>query len=497
MNNNYDQSQPITPVILCGGSGSRLWPVSRKTMPKQFIRLVGENSLFQETLHWTQKYERLSDPLVISGESFRFLVEEQLEEINCDNASVILEPMARNTAPAIALAALHLRKNDPNALMLVMPSDHVFGDEQAFESAFSQAAKAAQNGYLATFGLEAKYPETGFGYIKQAERLDYGNDVYQVGRFVEKPDIDRAESYLLQGGFHWNSGMFLFSAGRFIAELEKHHPGLLGLCRNAMTEAEKSDNTWLPNGEIFSQCQDISIDYAVMEKSNDSVVVASRFVWSDVGSWNAIADLAQPDEKGNSSNNQALQLDCNNTYVHGNERLVATVGLDNVVVVDSPDALLVVAKDRVQDVKSVVSQLRDEERQEGDTHQMVKRPWGTFEGVHEGDHGQIKHQVKHITVKPGARLSTQYHHHRAEHWIIVSGTANVTVGKEIKTLKENQNVYIPTGAIHRLHNPTDKTLHLIEVQYGSYLGEDDIVRLDDDYGRTDQEMHAHYKSAAE
>jgi len=470
---------PIQPVILCGGSGTRLWPVSRQALPKQFAPLASKQSLLQDTVSWVRDETLIEDPMLISNERFQFLITEQMEEIGVEPSALILEPMARNTAPAIALAALKASEIHPDACLLVLPSDHVLTNKDAFTSALNQGLAAARDGFLVTFGIAPTHPETGYGYIRKGAHIPYGSDCTTVHQFVEKPDIETATRYVESGDFAWNSGMFMFTARRYLAELERHHPMLIGLCNTAMATAKNQGNAWTPNAETFSQCQDISIDYAVMEKTNDAVCVTSYFGWSDVGSWPAVGALKEVDENGNASIGDVIMESCANTYVHGNGRLVATVGLEDVLVVDSGDAVLVAAKGQAQEVKAIVDRLKVQKREEAVLHPKVHRPWGTYEGIHLGG----SHQVKHIVVKPGAKLSSQYHHHRAEHWIIVSGTAEVTVGEETKTMTENESVYIPVEAIHRLHNPSDEPLHLIEVQYGSYLGEDDIVRLDDDYGR--------------
>lgn len=476
MTSQTNQETIIHPVILCGGAGTRLWPVSRSDLPKQFIPLVTNRTMLQDTAMLVSDRDRYAAPTYLSGKNFRFFVENQIAEIDQDVASVILEPYRRNTAPAIALAAFALAEHGPNALMLVMPSDHVLENEDRFHECVRQAAIAARHGYLVTFGMEASSPETGFGYIHQGNALEGVEHGYEVKEFVEKPDIEQARKYIEDGSYHWNSGMFLLNAWDYLSELEKNHPKILNACKMAMAQAVTDNKAILPNSEAFAQAKDISIDYAIMEKTQRAAMVKGDFGWSDVGSWAALADLAKPAD----NKNAVVLKDCEDMYVRNEGgRVIAAIGLNGHIVVDTKDALLIAPKDRSQEVKSIVENLRLKSCEEADHHVCVHRPWGTFEGIHHGN----MHQVKHIVVNPGGKLSAQYHYHRAEHWVIVSGEAEVTVGDETRLMYENESVYIPVEAIHRLFNPGKKPLHIIEVQYGDYLGEDDIVRLDDIYGR--------------
>lgn len=476
-----DKSTPkdqVHPVILCGGAGTRLWPVSRADLPKQFIELVSNRTMLQDTALLVSDRGRYAPPTYLTGEDFRFLVERQIEDIGQDRAAIIMEPHRRNTAPAITLAALTLAENDPDALMLVMPSDHVLENEARFHACVRQAAIAARCGHLVTFGMKATAPETGYGYIREGEALDGVEYGYTVQSFVEKPDLEHAQAFIEDGSYHWNSGMFLFKASRYLGELGHNHPGILHACKVALERAVVGGGTVRPDADAFAQAKDISIDYAVMEKTRRAAVVRGDFGWSDVGSWTALADLSKSEDR-----EDAIVLqDCADTYVRSEcGRVIAAIGLVDHVVIDTKDALLIAPKDRAQDVKSIVERLRGRNREEADHHACVRRPWGTYEGIHLG----AMHQVKHIVVDPGGKLSAQYHHHRAEHWIIVSGEAEVTVGEETRLMHENESVFIPVEAVHRLANPGNEPLHLIEVQYGDYLGEDDIVRLDDIYGRAD------------
>lgn len=483
----------ITPVILCGGSGSRLWPVSRKALPKQFIKLVSERSMLQDTVLWVSKDEGFEVPVIVSNKAFQFHISDQMREIDIEPSTVILEPHSRNTAAAIALAALELSEKDPDACMLVLPSDHVLGNKQAFLDSVKAAREAALAGLLVTFGMRAYKPETGYGYIRRGEPLDHIEGCFHVAGFIEKPDMETAKRFLCEGGRLWNSGMFMFMARRYLDELRTYNPRLLLTCITALKNSERNGAFVMPNAAIFATAENISIDYAVMEKTEAAAMVAASFRWSDVGSWSSLADLGEGDIDGNVAKGDVLLEDCKGTFVRSYGRLVAAIGLEDHVIIETSDAVLVMPKSRVQDVKKVVDRLRLSKRDEADAHTKVHRPWGTYEGIHLGD----KHQVKHIVVSPGGKLSSQYHHHRAEHWIIVSGTAEVTVGDETRIMSENESVFIPIGDVHRLHNPTDKPMHLIEVQYGDYLGEDDIVRLDDVYGRaTAQDKDSPHNSMA-
>lgn len=464
----------VQPVILSGGSGTRLWPLSREAYPKQFLPLAGELTMLQAT--WRRVAPIASrGPLVIANEEHRFVAAEQLQQVGAEPAAIILEPVGRNTAPAIAVAALEATGDGADALLLVLPSDHVITDEAAFRAAVQAAAGAAEAGKLVTFGIVPTGPETGYGYIKAAD----GQGVRAVERFVEKPDLDTATGYVASGQYYWNSGMFLFKASRYLQELERLQPAMLSACRDAWQSARRDADFTRLDKDAFTAVPSDSIDYAVMEKTADAVVVPLDAGWNDVGSWTALRDVSQQDGDGNAHQGDVIAIDCRNTYAYG-QRLVAMVGLDDVIVVETDDAVLVGKADRMQEVKTVVAQLKADGRSEATWHRKVYRPWGAYDSIDNGE----RFQVKRITVKPGGTLSLQMHHHRAEHWIVVSGTAEVTRGDEVILLSENQSTYIPLGVTHRLRNPGKLPLELIEVQSGSYLGEDDIVRFEDTYGRS-------------
>jgi len=464
----------IQPVILSGGSGTRLWPLSREAYPKQFLPLAGELTMLQAT--WKRVAPIAArGPLVIANEEHRFVAAEQLQQVGAEPAAIILEPVGRNTAPAIAVAALEATRDGADALLLVLPSDHVITNETAFRSAVQAAAAAAEAGKLVTFGIVPTGPETGYGYIKAAD----GQGLRAVERFVEKPDLDTATGYVSSGQYYWNSGMFLFKASRYLQELERFQPAMLAGSRQAWQQARRDADFTRLDKDAFTAVPSDSIDYAVMEKTADAVVIPLDAGWNDVGSWTALRDVSQQDGDGNAHQGDVIAIDCRNTYAYA-QRLVALVGLDDVVVVETDDAVLVGKADRMQDVKTVVAQLKAEGRSEATWHRKVYRPWGAYDSIDNGE----RFQVKRITVKPGGTLSLQMHHHRAEHWIVVSGTAEVTRGDEVILLSENQSTYIPLGVTHRLRNPGKLPLELIEVQSGSYLGEDDIVRFEDTYGRS-------------
>ncbi|MGE8220620.1 MAG: mannose-1-phosphate guanylyltransferase/mannose-6-phosphate isomerase [Stenotrophomonas acidaminiphila] len=464
----------ITPVILSGGSGTRLWPLSRETYPKQFLPLTGTLTMLQATWHRAAAVAARG-PLVIANEAHRFVAAEQLQQAGAEPQAIILEPMGRNTAPAIAVAALEATRQGDDPLLLVLPSDHVIADEAAFHAAVRQAATAAEAGKLVTFGIVPTGPETGYGYIKAAP----GDGARPVERFVEKPDLDTATAYVASGQYLWNSGMFLFRASRYLEELARFNPAMLERSRTAWESARRDTDFTRLDADAFAAVPSDSIDYAVMEKTADAVVVALDAGWSDVGSWTALRDVSARDDDGNAHHGDVIAIDCRNTYAYG-ERLVALVGLDDVIVVETDDAVLVGRADRMQEVKDVVARLKADGRSEAAWHRKVYRPWGAYDSIDNGE----RFQVKRITVKPGGTLSLQMHHHRAEHWVVVSGTAEVTRGDEVLLLSENQSTYIPLGVTHRLRNPGKLPLELIEVQSGSYLGEDDIVRFEDTYGRS-------------
>lgn len=475
-------STRIQPVILCGGSGTRLWPVSRNGLPKQFVRLITENTMLQDIAQWVSPDGTYNDPIVVTNESFRHLVSDQLAEVGITPRAIVMEPHARNTAAAIALAALALDAEDDDTVMLILPSDHVLRQRARFAATVQQGLRAAEDGDLVTFGMRAHQPETGYGYIRQGGKLSHGPSCYRVDGFVEKPDAELAEELIADGRHHWNSGMFMFRPSRYIDELRQHQPDVLHDCHAALAAGRRDGCEYVPNADVFAGVREISVDYAVMERTKRASVVVADFAWSDVGSWSSVADISSSaDKDGNVRSGDAMLTDCRNVYAHSSKRLVAAIGLEDQMIIETDDAILVAPKDRSQDVKKVVERLKDSGRGEATMHSVVHRPWGTYQGIHQGE----MHQVKHITVKPGGKLSLQYHHRRAEHWIIVAGCAVVTIGDEVQTVCSNQSVYIPKGATHRLDNPGTDPVHLIEVQYGDYLGEDDIVRLDDVYGRVE------------
>jgi mannose-1-phosphate guanylyltransferase/mannose-1-phosphate guanylyltransferase/mannose-6-phosphate isomerase len=469
----------IHPVILSGGSGTRLWPLSRSAYPKQLMPLLSELSLLQETVRRVGDSDRFAAPLLICNDEHRFMVAEQLRAIGVAAARIVLEPVGRNTAPAAAAAALLIAADDPDALMLLLPSDHHIGDTPRFRAAVDSAAAAAQAGALVTFGMAALQPETGYGYILRGDPLPGLDGCFRVARFVEKPDRATAESYVADGRYAWNSGMFLFKAGRLIAEMERHAPEVAAAARAAVSGAGSDLDFVRLDARTFAKAPSISIDYAVMEKTDRAAVVPAEMGWTDVGSWGALWDIMPRDGDGNTLIGDVIATDTRNSYVRGDGRLVAVVGIDDVIVVDTADAVLVVPRARAQEVKEVVDRLKAANRPEQQHHRRVYRPWGSYESVDAGE----RFQVKRLIVKPGGRLSLQKHAKRAEHWVVVRGTATVTRGNEEFDLAENQSAYIPVGTVHRLENRTAEPVHLIEVQSGSYLGEDDIVRLDDQYGR--------------
>lgn len=463
----------LLPVILSGGSGTRLWPLSREAYPKQFLPLVGDDTMLQAT--WRRVAAvATAKPIIVANQEHRFMVAEQLREIGVEPAAVILEPVGRNTAPAIAIAALQAVVDNGDALLLVLPSDHAVLDDAAFHASVHAASAAAKAGKLVTFGIVPASPETGYGYIKAVA----GSGVRAVERFVEKPDLVAAQGYVASGEYFWNSGMFLFKATRYLDELRKLQPAMLSACEQALAKATRDADFVRLDTAMFSACPSDSIDYAVMEKTSDATVIALDAGWSDVGSWSALWEVSPKDINGNAHHGDVIEVGCRNTYAYGS-RLIAMVGLEDVVVVETDDAIMVGHRNRVQDVKEVVSRIKRDSRSEAAAHRKVYRPWGCYDSLDNG----ARFQVKRITVKPGALLSLQMHHHRAEHWIVVSGTAEVTRGEEVILLTENQSTYIPLGVTHRLRNPGKLPLELIEVQSGSYLGEDDIVRFEDTYGR--------------
>lgn len=489
----------LIPVILSGGAGSRLWPLSRELYPKQLLPLISQKTLLQDTIARLEGINALSAPVVVCNDAHRFMVAEQIRLLGMEASAIILEPCGRNTAPAVAVAALHALQQEEEPLLLILPADHLINDVAAFQQGVATAVELAQQDKLVTFGIVPERPETGYGYIR-AERacplsfvlghLLKNNELndaahgspltaYPVASFVEKPDYETAVKYLESGDYYWNSGMFMFRASRFIDELKKYNPEMLHACQDAVAGMTKDLDFLRLDKDQFSACPADSIDYAVMEKTDSAVVIPLSAGWSDIGSWSALWEVQQQDKNGNVHFGDVLTHDTRNSYLHATHRLIATVGVEDLVVVETADAVLVANKDQVQNVKKIVEQLKESDRNEFLLHRRVNRPWGAYEGIDVGE----RFQVKRITVNPGASLSLQKHHHRAEHWIIVNGTARISCeGKEL-LLTENQSTYIPLGAVHRLDNPGKIPLEMIEVQSGSYLGEDDIERFEDEYGR--------------
>jgi mannose-1-phosphate guanylyltransferase/mannose-6-phosphate isomerase len=475
----------MVPLILSGGSGSRLWPLSRKLYPKQFLALTSNVTMFQQTLK-RLALEGVAQPIVVCNEEHRFIVSEQLDAINCRAQTILLEPFGRNTAPAVAIAAMHLLAEGRDELLLVLPADHVIDDLQVFHTALGVARKAAEQGEMVLFGVPAKRAETGYGYIKthhSDSQLAAG--VLEVERFIEKPDLATASEFVAQGDYFWNSGIFLFRCSRYLEELKKHDPDIYDTCQLALSRSKVDLEFIRIDPGSFECCPDNSIDYAVMEKTERACMVPLTAGWNDVGSWSALWDVQVKDSNGNCHTGDVVVHDSHNCLVHSQSKLVTMIGLDDVVVVETKDAVMIAHKDRVQDVKQLVNTLTAQGRPEAQNHCQVYRPWGSYDSVDSGN----RFQVKRIVVKPGASLSLQKHHHRAEHWIVVSGTARVTCDEKSFLLWENQSTYIPIAAIHRLSNPGKIPLEIIEVQSGSYLGEDDIERFDDVYGRADTRVN--------
>lgn len=473
----------MIPVILSGGSGTRLWPLSRSSYPKQFLPITEEKTLFQLTLEriskLNQELANFQNPIIVTNENHRFIVAEQLRQQKTA-AQILLEPIARNTAPAIAAAAELALSHGEDPVLLILAADHVIKQQEAFNQAVAVGLSAAEAGKLVTFGIVPTAPETGYGYIKSQNKIEQTQlQSYPVAQFVEKPNFETAQQYLADGFYLWNSGMFMFKASIYLQELEKFNPAIVKNAKNAIRESKNDLDFVRLDKASFEQCPEDSIDYAVMEKTEHAVVVPLNANWNDVGAWNSVWEVSQKDENGNSIRGDVITQDTHNSLIHAETRLVSTLGLQNVVVIETADAVLVADQAKVQDIKKIVERLKNTHRSEIDQHRKVYRPWGSYDSINHGS----RYQVKCIVVNPGQKLSLQMHHHRAEHWIVVNGTAKVRKGDETVLLTENQSIYIPLGETHALENPGKVPLELIEVQSGSYLGEDDIVRFEDLYGR--------------
>lgn len=470
----------IIAVVLSGGTGSRLWPLSRELSPKQFLPLTASNkSLLQETLLRLNGVVT-EKPIIVCNVEHRFIVAEQMRAIDVDNAQIILEPVGKNTAPAVAVAALQALQSEEDAILLVLPADHRIGNSKNFHEAIQIAAEYASLDHLVTFGITADKPETGYGYIKAGESLAL-NQVFKVDKFIEKPNKETAEEYLRAGNYYWNSGMFVFKASRYLEELAKFAPDMLAAVKRAYSDEKKDSDFIRLNPETFSQCPADSIDYAVMEHTQSAVVIPVSCQWSDIGSWSALWESEKQDGDGNVSFGDVILSDVKNSYLRAEDRMLVGVGLEDIIVVETPDAILVSHKDKSQQVKKIVDHLNQHKRQEAHSHKRVYRPWGSYETLAEGP----RYKVKRIVVNPGASLSLQSHHHRSEHWVVVTGVAEVTNGEKVFTLQHDESTYIPAETKHRLRNPGNIMLELIEVQSGEYLGEDDIVRYEDNYGRAE------------
>ncbi len=468
----------MIPIILSGGSGTRLWPLSRKMYPKQFLSLLHDETMLQKTLSRLDGLEHAA-PIVVCNDEHRFIVAEQARQSGVEDLSIILEPFGRNTAPAIAVAALHALQHAQDPLLLVLSADHEIADEKAFCDAVRKAQPLAEAGKLVTFGIVPDHAATGYGYIKRGKPQDKG---YIVDEFVEKPGHATATEYLDSGDYYWNSGMFMFKAQAYLDELKKFNLDMVTHCEQAARKLTEDIGFLRLDADAFAKCKSDSIDYAVMEKTDLACVVPMDAGWSDIGSWASLWDHSNKDDAGNSTHGDVMTSETENSFVHAESRLVATVSVKDLVIVETQDAVLVADKNKSQEVKQIVERLKLEQREEEKFHRIVYRPWGSFDSVDAGE----GYKVKRISVKPGARLSKQMHHHRAEHWVVVRGTARVFRDDEIFDLHENESVFIPLGATHYLENPGDGPLDIIEVQSGSYLGEDDIVRFDDIYGRSDK-----------
>jgi len=468
----------IIPVILSGGSGTRLWPLSRKQHPKQYLPLASDNTMLQETILRLNGLDNLANPIIVCNADHRFLVADQCQQIDITNPVILLEPVGRNTAPAIAAAALQSLKQADDVVLLVLSADHVIQDVEVFHQAINIASQQAQEGKLATFGIVPTDANTGYGYIKSSK--DNIDGVYKVEEFVEKPNLKTAQSYLEQGNYLWNSGMFMFKATTLIDELTTHSPKIIASVNNAVNNAKQDLDFIRLDKQAFESSPSDSIDYALMEKSDNVVVVPLDAQWNDIGSWSALHGIGNKDINGNVINGNVIAQDTSNTYIYANHHTITTIGVDSLIVVDTPDATFIATQDKAQEVKSIVESLQADGRDEGTIHRKVYRPWGWYDSIESGKH----FQVKRLHVNPGAELSLQMHHKRAEHWVVVNGTATVVNGEEVLILKEGGSTYIPIGATHSLGNKTNEPLEIIEVQSGIYLGEDDIVRFKDSYGRS-------------
>ena len=465
----------IVPVILSGGSGTRLWPLSRKFYPKQFLDLVNDTTLFQDTILRLPKL--LEKPLIICNEEHRFLAAEQLRQIKTEPNGIILEPVGKNTAPAIALAALRLLNKNNDPLLLVLSADHLIQNNKAFHEAISVAEKLANDDKLVTFGVVANKAETAYGYIETG--MSKSNNFYNIRSFKEKPNKEDAQKYTESGNYLWNSGMFMFKASTYLNELEKFEPDILNACKKSLQSKQKDIDFIRLNNNEFIQCPDKSIDYAVMEKTDNAVVVRLDAEWSDIGSWDALFDAKAKDKYGNVSTGDVIIDNVINTYTYSSSRLVSVVDISDLIIIDTQDALLITNKNNTQNIKKIISKLKNNDRPELENHRKVFRPWGYYDSI-DSDSG---FQVKRILVNPGAKLSLQKHRHRAEHWVVIKGVATITFGERVFNLSQNQSTFIPKNEIHRLENQEKIPLEIIEIQTGDYFGEDDIIRLEDDYQR--------------
>jgi len=467
----------IVPVILSGGSGTRLWPLSRKQYPKQYLPLAGDNTMLQETILRLNGLDNLADPIIVCNADHRFLVAEQCQQIGIKNSTILLEPVGRNTAPAIAAAALQSLKDSDGSMLLVLSADHVIQDINAFHEAINIASQQVQSGKLATFGIVPTNANTGYGYIKSSK--ENSNGAHKVEEFVEKPNLKTAQTYLEQGNYLWNSGMFMFKADVLIDELTTHSSDIVNSVNNAINNATQDLDFIRLDKQAFESSPSDSIDYALMEKSDNVIVVPLDAQWNDIGAWPALYDIGTKDSQGNVIKGDVITQGTTNTYINADHHMVAAIGVDNLIIIDTPDATFIATQDKAQEVKSIVESLQASGRCESSAHRKVYRPWGWYDSIESGEY----FQVKRVHVKPGAKLSLQMHHKRAEHWVVVSGTATVTNGEQTFSLEKGESTYIPLGAIHALENKTSEPLEIIEVQSGTYLGEDDIVRFEDIYGR--------------